>query len=160
MFEAMRLASFTSRIQGPDYRRWLATDEVFLMATSHSARVLGMEDQIGRLAPDYKADIVFLDADHPNYVPLTDVMDQIVNAEDGTGVRDVMIGGRMVVEDRRLTTVDYASLVERIENAMERLREKTRTSVALAEKLEEIVGSFCVGMANTPHHLHRYCGWP
>ena len=87
-------------------------------------------------------------------------MDQIVNAEDGTGVRDVMIGGRMVVKDRRLTTVDYASLVARIENAMERLREKTRTSVALAEKLEEIVGSFCVGMANTPHHLHRYCGWP
>lgn len=160
MFEAMRLASFTSRIQGPDYRRWLATDEVFLMATSHSARVLGMEDRIGRLAPDHKADIVFLDADHPNYVPLTDVMDQIVNAEDGTGVCDVMIGGRMVVEDRRLTTVDYGSLVERIENAMERLREKTRTSVALAEKLEEIVGSFCVGMANTPHHLHRYCGWP
>lgn len=57
MFEAMRLASFTSRIQGPDYHRWLTTDEVFLMATRHSARVLGMEDRIGRLAPDCKADI-------------------------------------------------------------------------------------------------------
>ena len=44
-------------IQSPDYRGWLTTEEVFLMATSHSARVLGMEDRISRLAPDYEADI-------------------------------------------------------------------------------------------------------
>ena len=43
---------------------------------------------------------------------------------------------------------------------MECLREKTRMSIALTEKIEEIVGSFCVGVANTPYHLHRYCGWP
>ena len=158
MFEAMRLASYTSRIQGPDYRQWLTTDEVFRMATSHSARALGMHDQIGRLAPGYKADIVFLDAAHPNYVPLTNVLHQVVNAEDGTGVRDVMIGGRMVVKDRRLTTVDYPSLLANAEAAWERLRTKTSTSYVLRQKLEEIVGSFCVGLANSPHHLHRYVG--
>ena len=158
MFEAMRLASYTSRIQGPDYRQWLTTDEVFRMATSHSARALGMDDQIGRLTPGYKADIVFLDAAHPNYVPLTNVLHQVVNAEDGTGVRDVMIGGRMVVRDRRVTTLDYPSLLANAEAAWERLRTKTSTSYVLRQKLEEIVGSFCVGLANSPHHLHRYVG--
>ena len=160
MFEAMRLASFTSRVQGPVYKRWLTTDEAFAMATVESAKVLGMADSIGALAPGYKADIVFLDMRNPNYVPLNDVMDQIVNAEDGTGVASVMIGGRMVFEDGRMTTLDYDALVSKIENAMERLRGKGKRSTALARKLEEIVGSFCVGLARTPYHVHRYCGLP
>ena len=160
MFEAMRLASFTSRVQGPDYKRWLTTDEVFAMATVESAKILGMADSIGVLAPGYKADIVFLDTRNPNYVPLTNVMDQIVNAEDGTGVASVMIGGRMVFKDGCMTTIDYDALVSKIENAMQRLREKGKQSTALALKLEEIVGSFCVGLAKTPYHVHRYCGLP
>jgi len=160
MFEAMRLASFTSRVQGPDYKRWLTTDEVFAMATVESAKVLGMADSIGVLAPGYKADIVFLDTRNPNYVPLTNVMDQIVNAEDGTGVASVMIGGRMVFEDGCMTTLDYDVLVSKIEIAMERLREQGKQSTALALKLEEIVGSFCVGLAKSPYHVHRYCGLP
>jgi len=160
MFEAMRLASFTSRVQGPDYKRWLTTDEVFSMATVESAKILGMADEIGVLAPGYKADIVFLDTQNPNYVPLTSVMDQIVNAENGSGVASVMVGGRMVFDDGRITTLDYEALVSKIENAIERLREKGKRSSALAFKLEEIVGSFCVGLANTPYHVHRYCGMP
>jgi len=160
MFEAMRLASFTSRIQGPDYKRWLTTDEVFAMATVESAKVLGMADRIGTLAPGYKADIVFLDTRNPNYVPLRNVMDQIVNGEDGTGVASVMIGGRMVFEDGHMTTLDYDALVSKIENAVERLSTQGKQSTALANKLEEIVGSFCVGLARTPYHVHRYCGLP
>ena len=160
MFEAMRLASFTSRVHGPDYNRWLTTDEVFAMATVESAKVLGMADSIGVLAPGYKADIVFLDTRNPNYVPLTNVMDQIVNVEDGTGVASVMIGGRMVFEDGCMTTLDYDLLVSKIEIAMERLREQGKRSTALALKLEEIVGSFCVGLAKSPYHVHRYCGLP
>jgi guanine deaminase len=112
------------------------------------------------LAPGYKADIVFLDTRNPNYVPLTNVMDQIVNAEDGTGVASVMIGGRMVFEDGCMTTLDYDVLVSKIEIAMERLREQGKQSTALALKLEEIVGSFCVGLAKSPYHVHRYCGLP
>ena len=156
----MRLASFTSRVQGPDYKRWLSTDEVFSMATVESAKILGMADEIGVLAPGYKADIVFLDTQNPNYVPLTSVMDQIVNAENGTGVASVMVGGRMVFDEGRITTLDYEALVSKIENAIERLREKGKQSSALAFKLEEIVGSFCVGLADTPYHVHRYCGMP
>ena len=51
MFEAMRLASFTSRVRGPDYRRWLGTDEALRMATEGSARALGLQGKVGRLEP-------------------------------------------------------------------------------------------------------------
>ena len=50
MYEAMRLASFVSKVQGPEWRRWLTTREAAFAATEGSARVLGF-DRIGRIAP-------------------------------------------------------------------------------------------------------------
>src|SRR3954447_22536441 len=49
MYEAMRLASFVSKVQGPEWRRWLTTGEAALAATEGSARVLGF-DRVGRIA--------------------------------------------------------------------------------------------------------------
>src|SRR5262245_40277601 len=57
MYEAMRLTSFSSKVQGPDWQRWITTEEALRAATEGSARVLGLDKQIGRLAPGYKADI-------------------------------------------------------------------------------------------------------
>ena len=59
MFEAARLASFISRVLTPDYRQWLAADEVLLMATEGSAQVMGWSDTVGRIAKGYKADSYF-----------------------------------------------------------------------------------------------------
>ena len=61
MYESMRLASMVSNAQGPDTDRWLTTEEVLAAATEGSARALGFGDKLGRIAPGYKADIVFLD---------------------------------------------------------------------------------------------------
>ena len=113
MFEAMRIASMVSRVQELDYERWLATGEVLDLATRGSAAVLGFGDEIGSIEPGRKADIVFLDLGQINYVPLNDPGNQIVHGEDGTGVESVMIGGRMVLEGRRMVTVDEAKLARR-----------------------------------------------
>jgi 5-methylthioadenosine/S-adenosylhomocysteine deaminase len=61
VYEAMRLASLVSKVQGPDWQRWLGTDEALRAATEGSARALGMHKHIGKIEPGYKADIVFLD---------------------------------------------------------------------------------------------------
>src|SRR5712664_2018298 len=121
MYEAMRLASFVSKVQGPDWRRWLSTREAALAATEGSARAPGFGDRIGKLAPRYKAAIVMLDLDHPNWLPFNDPVNQLVHAEDGTAVASVMIGGRLVVDNRRILTVDLDRLRDRVEAARERL---------------------------------------
>lgn len=158
MFEAMRLASFTSRVQGPDYKRWLTTDEVLRMATVGSAKVLGFEGTLGAIAKGYKADIVFLDLNNMNYVPLNSAINQVVNAEEGTGVASVMVGGRMIYENGRVTTIDLERLRVGAQATMDRLRSACGAALELALKLEDVVGSFCVGLAQSPYHVHRYSG--
>ncbi len=51
-----------------------------------------------------------LDLDHPNWLPLNDPVNQLVHCEDGTAVDSVMIGGRLVVENRRGPDLDLARL--------------------------------------------------
>ena len=158
MFQAMRLASFVSRIQSLDYRTWLTTEEIVELATIGGANALGFDGTIGRIAPTYKADIVFLDLTNINYVPLNDATNQVVNSEDSGGVESVMIAGRMVLEKGRFTSLNYEKMLRDVENATDRLRAANADAKDLACKIEEIVGLYCVGLAQAPYHVHRFCG--
>ena len=156
VYEAMRLASLVSKVQGPDWQQWLGTDEAFHAATEGSARALGMHKQIGRIEPGYKADIVFLDLHHVNWIPMNDPVNQIVHTEDGSGVHSVMIGGRMIVEDRKLLTVDLPKLAAQAAASQARRAKLTGDARKLYEKLESVVGTFCPGLAKQPLHIHRF----
>lgn len=156
MFEATRLAALISRVQTPDYRRWLGADEVLTMATAGSARAMGWQDAIGRIAAGYKADLVFVDATHINYVPLRDATRQIVFTENGAAVDSVMIGGRMVLEHGRLTTVDEGKMRTDVERAVERLVAVNAPLRRLAQALEPVVGMFCLALCRAPYHVNRY----
>ncbi len=156
MFEAMRVASMVSRLQELDPERWLATDEVLTLATEGGASVLGFGDALGVIAPGAKADIVFLDLGHINYAPLNDPVNQIVHGEDGAGVESVMIGGRMVLEGRRMVTVDEAGLARDAQAAADRLAAVNADARAMAERLEEPVRRFAVALARKDYHIERH----
>ena len=160
MYEAMRLASFASKVQGPDIGRWLTAQEAALAATEGSARILGFEGRLGRIAPGYQADLVLLDLDHPNWLPLNNPVNQLVHCEDGTAVDSVMIAGRMVVENRRVLTVDLARLRDRATAARDRLVAANAANRRLYEALAPVVGSHCPGLARLPYHVHRYGARP
>ena len=155
MFEAMRLASFVSRIRSLDPQNWLGTEDVLRMATEGSARTLGMCDQIGAVVPGRKADIVFLDLTHPNLIPLNDPVNQLVHTENGGAVDSVMIGGRMVLHRGRFTTVDPADVRRKVANRVAALTKMNRETRTLLHEVEAIVERFCVGLARQPYHLHR-----
>ena len=155
MFEAMRQTSFVSRVQSPDYSTWLSTEEIIHLATAGSARVLGFENEIGRILPGYRADFVFLDLTTISYVPFNDATNQVVNCEDGSGVRSVMVDGRMIFRDGEFTQLDYRKMVRDVEKVADRLKGATAQNKALALKLEKYVGEYCVGLAREPYHVHR-----
>jgi guanine deaminase len=158
MYENLRLASMVSKVQGPDWQRWITTEEVLEAGTIGSARALGLGDKIGKLEKGFKADIVFLDLGSVNWIPCNDPTNQIVHTEDGTSVHSVMIGGRMVVENRKLLTVDLAGLAAKAEKSRERLEKANKPAKALYDRLEKIVGTFCPGLAKQPLHIDRFGG--
>lgn len=155
MYESMRMASYVSHVRGPDWQRWLTPEEIVIAATEGSARALGFE-KLGRIAPGYQADIVFLDLTAINWIPLNDPVNQLVHTEDGSSVRDVMIGGRMVVENGCVAGIDLGTIAGDAERAQERLQAANVPNKALYDALESVVGSFCPGLARQPYHVHRF----
>jgi guanine deaminase len=155
MFEATRLAAFVSRAFDRPPETWVGAVEALKLATEGSAAVLGMADLIGRIAPGYKADLVFLDLDHVNLVPLNNAAQQLVNGEDGTAVRDVMVGGRFVLRDGTLTGIDWPRIVARARDAAARLAEANSALRISAESLAQVVNRFCVGLGRCAHDVPR-----
>jgi cytosine/adenosine deaminase-related metal-dependent hydrolase len=105
MLEEMRAAVTLARIT--DQHMFAAmTADVFDAATVGGARAL-MRDDIGRLAAGAKADIVVVDITHPVMLPLYDPIRSLVYSACDRAVKDVWVGGRKVVADGAVLTIDH-----------------------------------------------------
>jgi 5-methylthioadenosine/S-adenosylhomocysteine deaminase len=83
------------------------------MATIDGARALHMEKEIGSLEAGKKADLILISLDEPNAVPMYDVYAQIAYSLKGSDVETVVIGGQVVMRERKLLTVDEAAVLEK-----------------------------------------------
>ena len=146
MFEAMRIAAYVSRVRGEPESRWIDAATALGAATEGGARVIGMQDRLGRIAPGYGADLVMLDLGSTHYLPLNHLLNQIVYAEDGTGVDSVMIAGRWVYRGRKHTTLDMAALAREAATSVESIRAAIVPLRARADRLEPFVAKFCDGI--------------
>ena len=81
------------------------------MATIGGATALHMEKEIGSLETGKKADIILISLDEPNAVPLYDIYAQLAYSLKGSDVQTVIIGGRVVMEGRKLLTVNEAEVL-------------------------------------------------
>jgi len=81
------------------------------MATIDGARALHMEKEIGSLEKGKKADLILISLDEPNAVPMYDVYAQIAYSLKASDVETVIIGGRVVMRDHKLLTVDEEAAI-------------------------------------------------
>jgi 5-methylthioadenosine/S-adenosylhomocysteine deaminase len=93
------------------------------MATIDGAKALHMEKEIGSLETGKKADIILISLDEPNAVPMYDIYAQLAYSLKGSDVQTVVIGGRVVMRDRKILTVNE-------EEAMAKAREYKKTIAA------------------------------
>lgn len=155
MFEAMRHASNMSRVLGQPRARWLGYREILTMGTRGGAALIGQADG-GRIAEGAPADFTLLDIDSLNFLPLNNPMNQIVTAENGASVTDVMIAGRWALRDRRLAFIDLDELRRRLREIMPGLRERNAPARALSRLLEPHVVAFAEGRLGEPLPVSRY----
>ncbi|WP_409328457.1 amidohydrolase family protein [Trujillonella humicola] len=88
----------------------LTAADAFAVATCGGAEALGLGDRIGSIEVGKRADLVVFDGTAPAWTPRGDLALHLVwGAPSGT-VRDVLVDGRPVVRDGRVTTVDLGAL--------------------------------------------------
>src|SRR5262245_61852808 len=157
LFEALRIASVVSTLRFPhETSRWLDAATVWELATRGSARVLGLTDDLGAVAPGRKADVVLLRADSIFLQPLANPVNALVYAETGAGVDTVLVDGKVVVERGRVTTVDEDRIYARARDAAERQRAQSSQASALAAQLAPHVAAACRAAVATPLGFTRY----
>jgi 5-methylthioadenosine/S-adenosylhomocysteine deaminase len=110
LMEEMDLAAKLAKITKMDPRA-LNAETALEMATIGGAKALHMEKEIGSLEKGKKADLVVIGLDEPNAVPMYDVYSQVVYALKGSDVETVVIGGRMVMRDKKLLTINETEAI-------------------------------------------------
>jgi 5-methylthioadenosine/S-adenosylhomocysteine deaminase len=118
---------FTALVQKADQRdpSWMTARQVLGHATVQSAAALGMADRIGRLAPGYRADIILVDLTAPHLQPVHDLAATLVHSGRSADVVTTIVEGRVLMRDRRLTTVDVAAVVEEIRPELAALTDRS-----------------------------------
>jgi cytosine/adenosine deaminase-related metal-dependent hydrolase len=95
-------------------RNVMPAADVVEMATRGGARALHLEDRIGSLEPGKLADIIIVDTDSTAMIPLFDPYSALVYAASPRDVRTTIVHGRILMEDRRLLTLDAAAIKARM----------------------------------------------
>jgi 5-methylthioadenosine/S-adenosylhomocysteine deaminase len=110
LFEEMDLAAKLQKITRMDSRA-LPAEQVVEMATIGGARAIHQEKQIGSLEAGKKADLILVDTTAPHATPMYNVYSQLVYALKASDVRTVVIGGKIVMEDRRMLTLEESAIL-------------------------------------------------
>lgn len=120
MFEMLKLTGLIHNLSYKNADKWLSAREVVDMATVNGGHVMGLSDTLGRIEPNYLADIVLLNLDTPYLTPLNDAYKALVFCETGASVDTVIVNGRIVVEEGILKTVAEKELLAEIRTAVKK----------------------------------------
>lgn len=157
MFQSMKLFASLAAITHPEPGPPSARDAL-MAATVSGARTAGLEGEIGALKVGMKADLSILDLSDPSFVPLNSVARQLVFTECGRSVEHVMVDGRFVVRDGRITSIDEAALYEEVAGLMVQLRRDLEAVVARNERMLPYLMEAHRRTWDTDIGLNRYVG--
>ena len=103
----MEIAMVAGRLMAGDFTN-ASTRQIYDAATIGGAKALGRDD-LGRLAPGAKADLVLVDMDHPYMQPVRDPLRSLIYSAGDRAVKDVYVDGIKVVSDGDVLTIDVAA---------------------------------------------------
>ena len=117
MFEEMRTAAFLHKVANLD-ASVISSLDVLKMATIDGAKSLGLDKQVGSLVTGKKADLILVDLRSTHLKPLNEVVSTLVYCANGADVETVIVDGKIVVQNRRMRSVDEKRLISQVEKKM------------------------------------------
>jgi len=135
MFEVMKFASLIHRASRVDASLQQAPD-VVRMATRNGADALGLNT--GRIEAGRKADVILLDTKNQMFTPLMPenadhLYSHLVFAANGSCVDTTIIDGKIVMENRQLTTVDEQKVLREANEAFRRVLDRMVVTPSAAQ---------------------------
>jgi 5-methylthioadenosine/S-adenosylhomocysteine deaminase len=141
----MRTASYHGKTMSHNYKAATAAD-VFTAATLNGAKSLGRDD-LGKLAPGARADIILIDLtgrDTLRMGPVRDPVKSVVECGVGDDVDTVIVAGKVRMQGGRIPGVDLTAIRTRAQAAGEHIWANWHRSDPLARSHEEACPwSFC-----------------
>jgi 5-methylthioadenosine/S-adenosylhomocysteine deaminase len=125
MFEAMRQAALLHKLQTGDPRA-VPAGVALEMATIRGARALGMERAIGSLEPGKRADVITVSMKGARQTPMYNPVSHLVYVSKGGDVQNTVVNGRVLMRNRKVTTLDEAQVLA----DARAMAEKVRAAVA------------------------------
>jgi cytosine/adenosine deaminase-related metal-dependent hydrolase len=107
----------------------LPAEQALEMATLLGARALGLEDETGSIEVGKWADLVLFDSRRAEWRALVDPVNNLIYSADGRSVRTVLAGGRVVVDEGRVTFADEARVADKVQELGEALLARTGTRI-------------------------------
>jgi 5-methylthioadenosine/S-adenosylhomocysteine deaminase len=157
MFQSMKMFASLAAVSHPEPGPPTAAQSIW-SATVAGARTAGLEGKLGALKPGMAADLSIIDLTDPSFVPLNSVARQLVFTESGRGVETVIVDGRIVVRDRKITTIDERALREEVAELMKELRKDIDAVVARNQKMMPYLMEANRRTWATDIGLNRYIG--
>jgi len=119
MMEEMRSAALLQKVATGD-PMVLPSFVTLKMATVGGALALGMED-VGLIKPGMKADLILVDFRRPHLYPRHDLYAHLVYAAQSADVDTVIINGEIVMEGRKVLTMDEEEVMAEAQKCAVRL---------------------------------------
>ncbi|MFN7096021.1 MAG: TRZ/ATZ family hydrolase [Gammaproteobacteria bacterium] len=113
MISEMRSAALSSKLSEKNPTT-ISAVTALTMATLHGAKALGKDKVFGSLLAGKAADMIAIDLNHVNTVPIYHPTSAVVYAANRQQVSDVWVAGKRLLKDYRLTTIDEASVLNNV----------------------------------------------
>lgn len=99
------------------------------MATVNGAKAIGHEGELGNLREGAIADLILVNLHEPQFIPANNIISGLVYSSKGSEVDTVIVDGKVLMENKRLTTIDEDTVYDEIQKNTARLGMKEQTNL-------------------------------
>jgi 5-methylthioadenosine/S-adenosylhomocysteine deaminase len=122
MFEAMRQASFLAKLSSGSPTA-LPAQAALDLATIGGARVLGLDKTVGSLEAGKHADLITVSMNSARQTPMYDAVSHLVYVTRGDDVRNTIVNGRVLMRDRKMSTLNEAEVLAQARALAQKVRD-------------------------------------